>query len=145
MRRHRKLARAGLYGAVLTGLALPAHAAMLQVVVTGVQSSKGAVMVAVCTEREFLQPHCSWNGRAPAHPGEVTVVLEVPPGTYAVQAFQDEDGNGNVTMNLLGMPVEPIGFSNNPTVRFSAPRWRDAAFQLGAMGGRIQVALRRLF
>ena len=48
-------------------------------------------------------------------------------------------------MNALGMPTEALGFSNNPTVRFSAPRWRDCAFKVGAMGGRIEVTLKKLF
>ena len=126
-------------------MAGPALAAPLQVVVNGVESSKGNVMVAVCTEREFLQPHCQWNGRAPAHPGTVLVTIEVPPGTYAVQAYQDIDNNGEVTLNMLGLPTEPMAFSNNPTIRFSAPRFRDSAFQVGAMGGRIEVTLKHLF
>lgn len=145
MGRQGHLARAGLPGAILSLLALPAAAAPLQVVVDGVESSKGVVMVAVCTEREFLQPHCTYNGRAPAHPGPVLVTVEVPPGTYAAQAYQDEDGNGVLTQNLIGLPVEPLGFSNNVVIRLSAPRYRDAAFQVGAMGGRIEIRLKRLF
>ncbi len=117
---------------------------MLQVVVDGVQNSKGNVMVAVCTEHEFLQPMCTWNAKAPAHPGSVMLALEVPPGTYAVQAYHDEDRSGEMTLNMLGLPTEPIGFSNNPAVRFSAPRWRDCAIQVGAMGGRVQVTLKKL-
>ena len=120
-------------------------AAPLQIVVDGVESSKGNVMVAVCTEREFLQPHCSYNGQAKAHPGPVVVTIEVPPGTYAAQAYQDEDGNTVLTQNMLGLPVEPLGFSNNVTIRLSAPRYRDAAFQVGAMGGRIEIRIKRLF
>jgi uncharacterized protein (DUF2141 family) len=118
---------------------------MLQVVVAGVRNAKGDVLVAVCSERNFLKEHCEYNGRTKASVGEVMVVLEVPPGTYAVQAFHDEDGNGEVTMNALGMPVEGIGFSNDAPFRFSAPRYRDAAFQVGPMGGRIRLNLRYLF
>ncbi len=120
-------------------------AAPLQVVVTGSENTKGEVMVAVCTEREFLQPTCTWHGRAPAHPGPVTVTIEVPQGVYAVQAFQDQDRNGEVTMNAIGMPAEPLGFSNNPRVRFSAPRFADCAIKVGAMGGRIEISLKKLF
>ena len=139
------MARACVYGAILSALAGPAVAAPLQVVVTGVQNGKGSVLVAVCTEREFLQPHCTWNGRAPARPGPVVITIEVPPGIYAAQAYHDEDGNEEMTLNLLGLPVEPIGFSNNVTIRFSAPSFRDAAFRVGAMGGRIEIALKKLF
>jgi len=102
-------------------------------------------MVAICTEREFLQPHCSYNGQAKARPGSVLVTIEVPPGTYAAQAYQDEDGNTVLTQNMLGLPVEPLGFSNNVTIHLSAPRFRDAAFQVGAMGGRISIRIKHLF
>ena len=112
---------------------------------TGAESTKGNILVAVCSEREFLQPTCSWSGRAKAHPGPVTITVEVPQGTYAVQAFQDEDGNGFVTTNALGMPSEPMGFSNNPAIRFSAPSFRACAVQVGAMGGRLEITLRKLF
>lgn len=139
------LARAGLYGAILSLIAGAAAAAPLQIVVDGVESSKGNVMVAVCSEAEFLQPHCSYNGQAKAHPGPVLVTIEVPPGVYAAQAYQDEDGNGVLTQNLIGLPIEPLGFSNNVTIRMSAPRFRDAAFQVGPMGGRIEIRVKRLF
>ena len=139
------MARAGVYGAILSLIAGSAVAAPLQVVVDGVESNKGAVMVALCTEREFLQPHCTYNGQAPAHTGSVLITLEVPPGTYAAQAYQDEDGNGVLTQNMIGLPVEPLGFSNNVTIKLAAPRFRDAAFQVGAMGGKIAIRLKRLF
>ncbi len=124
---------------------MPVDAAPLQIVVDGVESSKGNVMVAVCSEREFLQPHCAYNGQAPAHPGPVLVTIEVPPGTYAAQAYQDENDDGVLTQNLIGLPLEPLGFSNNVVIRLAAPRYRDAAFQVGAMGGRIEIRLKRLF
>jgi len=118
---------------------------MLQVVVANVRNAKGDVLVAVCSERTFLQEHCEYNGRVKAGIGEVLVVLEVPPGTYAVQAYHDEDRNTEVTLNALGLPVEGLGFSNDAPFRFSAPRYRDAAFQVGPMGGRIRLTLRYLF
>jgi uncharacterized protein (DUF2141 family) len=118
---------------------------MLQVVVAGVRNNKGNVMVAVCSERSFLKEHCEYNAQVKATPGEDLVVLEVPPGTYAVQAYHDEDGNGEVTMNALGLPIEGIGFSNDAPFRFSAPSYRDAAFKVGPMGGRIRLNLRYLF
>lgn len=117
----------------------------MQIVVDGVESSKGNVLVALCSETEFLQPHCSYNGQAKARPGPVVVTIEVPPGVYAAQAYQDEDGNGVLTQNMIGLPVEPLGFSNNVTIRMSAPRFRDAAFTVGPMGGRIEIRVKRLF
>ena len=48
------------------------------------------------------------------------VTLEVPPGTWAVQAFHDEAQKGQVTYNMFGMPDGGIGFSNDPPFRFQA-------------------------
>ncbi len=139
------MARAGLYGAILSvGLAGTALGAPVTIVVTNVESAKGDIMVAVCTEREFLGPHCTYNGKAPAKVGPVSITLEVPSGVYAVQAYQDEDRNGEVTLNLLGIPKEPLGFSNNPTIGLSAPRFRESAFTLGAMGARVEIRLKRI-
>jgi uncharacterized protein (DUF2141 family) len=34
-------------------------------------------------------------------------------GKYAVTVFHDENGNGTLDHNLLHLPAEPLGFSNN--------------------------------
>ena len=39
------------------------------------------------------------------------IVPNVPPGTYAAQAFHDEDDNGKLDRTLLGLPKEAMGFS----------------------------------
>ena len=62
------------------------------------------------------------------------VTLEVPPGTWAVQAFHDEARKGQVTYNMFGIPDGGIGFSNDPPFRFQAPQYRDSVFRLGADG-----------
>ena len=36
----------------------------------------------------------------------------LPYGTYAVIVFHDENGNNEVDHNVLGLPAEPLGFSN---------------------------------
>jgi uncharacterized protein (DUF2141 family) len=139
------ISRLALCGAVLSLLAGPAEAAMLQVVVAGVRNNKGEVHVALCSERNFLKEDCEYTGHVRAAVGEVMVVLEVPPGIYAVQAYHDEDMNGRVTMNMLGLPTEGLAFSNDAPFRFHAPRWEDARFQVTPMGGRIRMTLKYLF
>jgi len=125
-------------------LSLPAAAqtAKLDIVVAKVRNGNGRVRVAVCSPELFLKNSCQWNGNAKAAPGEVTITLDVPPGVWAVQAFQDEDNSGEVTRNLLGIPTEGIGFSNDAPFRFGPPKFADAAFRLGSGGGRIRVNLR---
>jgi uncharacterized protein (DUF2141 family) len=134
----------GLVAALLVG-AEEQPASFLDVTVDNVRSDHGRVRVAVCTEREFLSMHCSWIGSAPAQPGAVTVrVAGIPPGVYAVEAYQDENENRQIDRNLIGMPIEGIGFSRDARFRFGPPRFADAAVTLGPDGGQIRLSLRYL-
>lgn len=125
--------------ALLTGTA---HAATLEVVVANIRNGNGRVRVAACTAETFLKDTCQVVGNAKAAAGEVMVRLEVPPGTWAVQAFLDEDDNREINRSFVGIPTEGLGFSNDAAFRFGPPRFADAAFILTAGGGRIRLNLR---
>ena len=124
----------------------PAAAATLDVLVAGVRNATGKVRVAVCSEARFLGTDCEFTAEAPAHPGDTLVrVAGVPPGIWAVQAFHDENLNTVLDRNLLGLPTEGLGFSNDAKFNFGPPRWGDAAFRLEPPGGHIRLSLRYLF
>jgi uncharacterized protein (DUF2141 family) len=50
---------------------------------------------------------------------------------YALSFFLDENGNQALDTGFGGMPTEGFGFSNDPTIGFSAPSWRDVKFTFG--------------
>lgn len=126
--------------------AAPARAAMVQVAVTGVPQARGHVRVELCTRTTFLTTACPYQGQAPAAPGLTLVTIgEVPPGEYAAQVFHDETDEGIVHQNLLGIPRERVGFSNDAPLRITGPQFRDAAFVVGAEVKHISVRLRHLF
>ena len=56
----------------------------------------------------------------------------VPAGTWAVSVIHDEDGDGDLRTNFIGMPREGVGSSNDPKPRMGPPRWSDAKFDLDA-------------
>jgi len=49
---------------------------------------------------------------------------------YAVSVYHDKDSNGRVNSNILGIPIEPVGVSNNAKGRFGPPKFEDAKFYL---------------
>jgi len=53
---------------------------------------------------------------------------DVPPGTYGISAFHDENNDGKLDTNLVGYPVEEYCTSRNARNMFSAPSWKDAKF-----------------
>ena len=54
----------------------------------------------------------------------------LPPGTWAVLSFQDENDNGKLDRNVLGIPKERYAFSRDARGRFGPPSFEDAAFVL---------------
>jgi len=122
-----------------------AHATLVEIDVTGVAAARGHVRVELCTKETFLTSSCPYQGEAPAVVGSTLVMVEAPPGEYAVQAFHDETDQGVVHQNLLGIPRERIGFSNDARLHARGPLFADAAFQVGDEGRRITIKLRRLF
>ena len=120
-------------------LAQSAEAGDLRVEVTGLRSSKGALLVAVCTPETFARRTCPHVATAPASAGGATV-RNVPPGIWAVQAIHDEDGNGILTRRGV-MPDEGMAFSRDAPMRMGPPRFADAAVELGE-GGTVKMAMR---
>jgi len=53
---------------------------------------------------------------------------KLPPGTYAVMVHHDENDNGKFDTNVLGLPLEGYGASNNHLPTLSAPRWEASKF-----------------
>ena len=53
---------------------------------------------------------------------------DLPAGDYAVKAFHDVDGDGEMDTNPFGMPTEPYAFSNNAVGNMGPARWDRARF-----------------
>lgn len=62
-------------------------------------------------------------------------------GKYAISCFHDLNGNGQLDTNWMGIPTEPYGFSNNARPRFRAPKWAEAAFDLGGAPKNLSIRL----
>ena len=109
-------------------VAAPVGAADLTVRIEGLRNADGVLRVAVCPADSFTKPDCPHLGSAAASEGAVTVE-GIPSGVYAVQAFHDEDGDGDLDRRGF-RPSEGLGFSRDAPMRFGPPRFRDAALRI---------------
>lgn len=57
-------------------------------------------------------------------------ISDIPSGTFAISVLHDEDGDGKMKKNGLGIPTEGFGFSNNPSILFGQPSFEKCSFSL---------------
>jgi uncharacterized protein (DUF2141 family) len=49
-------------------------------------------------------------------------------GYYAIKVFHDENNNGKIDLNFIGIPTEDYGYSNNVSGWFGPPKWEKTRF-----------------
>lgn len=109
-----------------------ASAADLTVAVTNLKAPTGELRWVLFDSAESYaadeDPVLSARNRVDGDRIRLTV-HDLPPGRYAVKLFHDENGNGELDSNVVGLPTEGYGFSNNAG-RFGPPSFEDAAVML---------------
>lgn len=103
----------------------------IEVEITKFESDQGFVLVALHnTEDSFLKEE--FLGIKSGIKEDIVVVKfdNVPDGIYAISLFHDEDANGEMNTNFIGLPKENYGVSNNAPVNFGPPKWKDAKFEI---------------
>ncbi len=135
--------RAAWSALALAGLTLGARAASLEVVVEGIEPRPGTVYVALC-QGGLAENACGSGQEAPVSGGSRRFVFDgIAPGTYAVAAYQDLNGNGRLDRTGLGLPLEPYGLSRGGGRR-ARPDFVSASFPLGEAGATLRVRLARV-
>jgi len=111
------------------------HGGNIDIKVTGVNSQKGEIMVALFDSPEGFPQNSAKAikfAKTPAQKGDVVMHLtDVPSGRYAIALFHDTNGDAILNTNLLGIPKEGYGVSNNIKNKFSAPKFQQALFLHG--------------
>lgn len=127
-----------------TSIAVPAHGTELVVNLQGIRAQTGLIKVAVVDTADAFDGKAApvQTGGAPASGEDASFTFKtLEPGMYAVMVTHDENGNGKLDTNLLGMPVEGYGFSNNPQV-MRKPTWDEVRFEIDDADISIDIVLR---
>lgn len=120
----------------------------LTVEINGLRNKQGQVCASIFSSsqgfpsdrKRVLQRQCTQISETPL----ILTFNNLKAGSYAVAAIQDLNGDGTLNRNTLGMPVEPFGFSRNPEVSNSAPKFGDTAFILAGPNTVIQIQMKKL-
>ncbi|MBS0042065.1 DUF2141 domain-containing protein [Shewanella sp. M16] len=136
-----KRALSAIWGAGLACLLLSAasistgiQAHTLTVDIDNIQVQTGALMVELYANAEdYAAGHNpSASMIKPVTKTEHRLVFsDLADGQYAVKVFHDENNNHSLDTNMLGVPSEGYGFSNNAG-SFGPASFKDASFSLQA-------------
>jgi uncharacterized protein (DUF2141 family) len=122
------------------------NTATLQIKIEGIKTNKGKVYLAVfCKEENFPDDKSACYREIITVPEQGFCSFSLPKlsfGKYAVAIYQDLNNNAKLDKNPFGIPQEPYGFSNNPTVKWRAPRFLESFFEFKPDHQSISIQLK---
>jgi uncharacterized protein (DUF2141 family) len=131
---------------ILLSLHLPSPPPLqgvIHVEIDGLRSAQGKVWCALYNSAKgFPKDASAAQARASsAASGKhgVCEFTDVKPGTYAVSVYHDENSNGKLDTNFLGIPKEGVGASNDAKGHMGPPKFSDAAFTFN--GDRLELII----
>ena len=103
----------------------------LTVTIANIKSTEGRVVVSIFNSEEtFLGKHYKQQVRA-AETGNLEFKFEeIPSGTYTISTYHDQNKNGELDKNFIGIPSEPYGISMEGKSNFGPPSYQKAVFSI---------------
>ena len=123
--------------------AQPAPASVIHVEVVELRNDNGQVSCSLYSSGDgFPKEPRKAVAHVVAPASEQKAVCEFPgiaPGRYAVSVYHDENSNGKLDTNFLGIPREGVGASNNARGHMGPPKFDAAAFPFA--GGWLKLTI----
>ncbi len=119
--------------------------ATLEITFTGIRNDIGLIAIGINSSPDGWprnpQMELNWK-KTSVVDGVFTAKIEsMNYGTYAISVLDDQNSNLEMDM-VLGIPKEGYGFSNNPSVGISTPKFNVCAFILDKPFVKISIDLR---
>lgn len=103
------------------------------ITVKGVRNAKGRIAALAFVDGKGFPDRVAdarTQAIAPARVGDVTLVLkDVPEGKVALTVLHDEDADGKLRRNIIGIPTEGVGMTGKPLGNRS-PRFEEAIVEI---------------
>jgi len=107
------------------------YAADLTINIGDIEQGKGHVLVGLYVGNDNFQ-----SGKTIKHSkvkaetkNESVIFKNLADGEYAIKMYQDENDNNKLDKNMMGIPKEGYGFSNNVGM-FGQPKYKEAKFMV---------------
>jgi uncharacterized protein (DUF2141 family) len=117
----------------------------LSVVISGYKTTRGKLKIALFNSEQDYQSNRSplRSDSLSLEPHQSVVLFEnIPHGHYAVKVYHDENNDGKLNTNFMGVPTERYGFSNNVRGTFGPASWSSALFGFAAARDSLSIVIR---
>ena len=111
----------------------------------GLANDKGEVLVGLYNDPKKFPKENQAIQNLKCKPSKkkcVVKTMKLPYGEYGVAAMHDENKSGNMDYNLIGMPKEIYGFSNNKRAVFGPPGFNACRFLIDKPLVKIKITLK---
>lgn len=111
--------------------AIRAQTGKITVTIEGIENKKGMICIGLYHTKEKFPKIDQWFKGVVINAdinGVAHTFDSITPGKYAIGAFHDENRNMLLDRNMLSIPTENYGFSNNVFGHLGPPEFEEAAF-----------------
>lgn len=115
--------------------------------IRGLKSDKGELILAIFNDKnDYLKKDFIHKKVKVSKAGDTVVTFEdLPKGEYSVSVIHDENKNGKLDKNVVGIPKESFGFSNVSLGWFGPPSYENTKFELLDESVEVVVKLKHLY
>jgi uncharacterized protein (DUF2141 family) len=129
----------------LTLFTLKSQNVSLTVSVSNILSDKGVIRLYLFDNAEAFPQKMNLAVKtvsAKAIKGTQQIQIDgIVPGNYAIAIIHDENNDGKLNLNLIGIPKEPTGASNGAVGKMGPPKYKDAVILISAATKTIAIKM----
>lgn len=130
----------------LSASAAHAQSQSVSVTITNLESANGDILVAVFKDQQSFKDEKPSSrhrfSKTGTSNGTLHINLSLPVGSYGLTLVDDENKNGKMDKNMVGIPKEAVGFSNFYLSGMSKPSFADFKFDVKAAPVKVQCKMR---
>jgi uncharacterized protein (DUF2141 family) len=103
----------------------------LEVTIKNIKTESGSIRVGLFSDEKSFLKTAAEGKVVKASANEVTVRFEnLKPGDYGLSVIHDENENGELDTNMMGLPKEGFAFGNNAMGMFGPPDFEKAKLRV---------------
>ncbi|MCP5072827.1 MAG: DUF2141 domain-containing protein [Rhodobacteraceae bacterium] len=122
---------------IFSGLALfsapPVSAGGIDLTITGFTQDNGTARIVVMAGSQGYRGEVDAERvvSVPIHNGQAHwAANDITPGDYALIVHHDQNANDDLDRPLIGLPLEPYGYSSGAWTSLGLPGWEDVRFSV---------------